>query len=79
MAIAHAGKNQVFIRIMNSMLDLMADARKQTLQVSHRVIKSAHEHCLICDALKKRDCQAASHYMLLHIENVEKELLELNP
>lgn len=77
LAIAKASRNGVLVRIMESMLDLMAESRKQTLQVAHRLIKSGNEHRLICEAIVNRDPAAASKCMLNHLENVEQELYNI--
>lgn len=78
LAIVRASHNQVLVRIMESMLDLLADARKQTLQVAHRIVKSGNEHRLISEAIMNRDAAAASQAMLHHLEKVEKELESIN-
>ena len=77
MAIARASHNPVLVRIMESMLDLLADVHKQTLQVTQRVIKSGREHLRIWEAIQDRNAPEASRLMMQHLENVETELIRL--
>ena len=74
MSIAQASQNEVLVRIMRNMLNLMAETRLSTLKVMPRPMKSVSEHQLICQAILKRDADLAAECMINHLESVEKEL-----
>lgn len=74
LAIAKASHNQVLVRIMQSMLKLMAETRRSTLKVMPRPLKSVSEHRLICQAIVSHDADLAAKCMIDHLDNVEKEL-----
>lgn len=73
-SIAKATHNPVYLRIIESILDLMADARKYTFQVEGRPLKSVKEHELIAEAILKKDEALAWQHMMHHLNNVEKEI-----
>ena len=75
--VAEKTLEHALVRIMESMLDLLADVHKQTLQVTQRVIKSRNEHLRIWDAILDRNAPEASRLMMQHLENVENELIRL--
>jgi GntR family transcriptional repressor for pyruvate dehydrogenase complex len=74
MAIVRASHNQVLVRVMQNMLDLMAESRRNTLKHIQRSLKSVDEHILICEAIIERDADLAAQRMIQHLENVYKDL-----
>ncbi|MGB9860312.1 MAG: FadR/GntR family transcriptional regulator, partial [Moorellaceae bacterium] len=70
--LARATGNSVLVRIVESLLDLLADSRSQTLSIPGRGEASVTEHEAIVEALLQRDANAAAAAMLRHLENVER-------
>ncbi len=72
--IAVAAKNQVVLRTMDTLMDLLRDGRTRSLQGPGRSEKSLEGHRRILDAIKRRDPEAAAQQMRRHIEEIEGTL-----
>ncbi|MHB8731994.1 MAG: FadR/GntR family transcriptional regulator [bacterium] len=72
--IATAAKNQVVLRTMDILMDLLRDSRARSLQGPGRAEKSLEGHRRILDAIKRRDPDAAAQRMRGHIEEIEGTL-----
>lgn len=71
---AKATKNKVFIRIADSIMDLLANSRDEYLQVEGRPRKSIERHRQVLDAIKARDPELAARVMREHLEDIENSL-----
>ena len=72
--IATAAKNQVVLRTMDVLMDLLRDSRARSLQGPGRAEKSLEGHRRILDAIRRRDPDAAAQRMRGHIEEIEGTL-----
>ena len=72
--IATAAKNQVVLRTMDVLMDLLRDSRARSLQGPGRAEKSLEGHRRILDAIRRRDPEAAAAQMRQHIEEIEGTL-----
>ncbi len=70
--------NTILIRIMNSMMDCLAQSRDRSLQVDGRPKKSLERHREIIDAIKSGDCELAEMVMRKHLEDIEGILFKSN-
>jgi GntR family transcriptional repressor for pyruvate dehydrogenase complex len=73
--LARATHNQVVVRIMETLNDLLVGSRKLTLQQKGRPARSIRGHEAVVSALKKHDGEAAASAMRDHIEQIA-ELLQ---
>lgn len=69
--IATAAKNQVVLRIIDVLMDLLRESRERSLQVGGRAEKSLRGHRRILDAIRRRDPDGAADAMRAHIEEIE--------
>lgn len=72
--IATAAKNQVVLRTMDILMELLSDTRVRSLQAPGRAEKSLEGHRRILDAIRRRDPEAAAVRMRRHIEEIEGTL-----
>jgi GntR family transcriptional repressor for pyruvate dehydrogenase complex len=72
--IATAAKNQVVLRTMDILMELLSDSRVRSLQAPGRAQKSLEGHRRILDAIRRRDPEAAAVRMRQHIEEIEGTL-----
>jgi GntR family transcriptional regulator, transcriptional repressor for pyruvate dehydrogenase complex len=72
--IAAAAKNQVVLRTMDVLMDLLRDSRTRSLQGPGRAEKSLEGHRRILDAIRRRNPEAAAERMRGHIEEIEGTL-----
>lgn len=70
-----AGHNPVAARIMVNLLDMLEVARRQSLAITGRAVKSVVEHNRIAQAIAEGDKGAAEAAMLNHLAGVEEEIL----
>lgn len=68
-------KNPVATRIMLNLLDVLVEARRHSLSIPGRALKSIIEHEMIAEAIFKGDVQEAEKAMLNHLSDVEREIL----
>ncbi|CEP67690.1 Transcription regulator HTH, GntR [Moorella glycerini] len=73
--LAQATGNTVLVRLMHSMLDLLADSRSRSLAIPGRGERSVDEHYEIVKALINRDGEGAAAAMLRHLEDVEEQVV----
>ncbi len=72
--IARAAKNQVVLRTIDILMDLLRESRVRSLQGAGRAEKSLEGHRRILDAIRDRDPDAAAERMRTHIEEIEAVL-----
>jgi GntR family transcriptional regulator, transcriptional repressor for pyruvate dehydrogenase complex len=75
--IARAARNSILERVMASISHLGRVSRLRTVQLPGVPHRSVHDHLMIIQALKAHDPVEARKAMLRHLENVERELMEL--
>lgn len=73
--VAEAAGNEVVVRIMTNLIDLLRQSRMQSMKIPGRVEQSLKEHMQIATALKENDQQKARSFMIEHLSSVEKDLL----
>lgn len=71
LALADKSKNVVLIRIMHNLIDLLSEARIQSIQIPGRAIQSVEEHIKVVNAIKEKDILLAKQYIREHLESVE--------
>jgi GntR family transcriptional repressor for pyruvate dehydrogenase complex len=71
---AKATKNKVFIRIADSIMDLLAESRDRYLQVEGRPEKSILRHRQLLEAIKAGDQELAAKIMREHLTDIENSL-----
>lgn len=76
--IARAAKNSILERFMASISQLGQESRNRTVALPGVTRQSVRDHRAIVDALKARDAQAAREAMLRHLDNVQRELRQLD-
>lgn len=69
-SIAFAANNNVMLKVLDVLMDLLRNTRARSLQVDGRVQKSLAGHKRILAALKKRDAAAAEGAMRRHVEEI---------
>jgi GntR family transcriptional repressor for pyruvate dehydrogenase complex len=69
--IATAAKNQVVLRTMDVLMDLLRESRVRSLRAPGRAQVSLEGHRRILDAIRRRDPEGASERMRAHIEEIE--------
>ena len=74
--IAEAAGNEVILRIMNNLIDLLRKSRMQSMKIPGRVEQSLKEHIRISEALRKKDAKLARRQMFDHLSSVEQDLLK---
>lgn len=70
--IALASGNNVVLKVLDLVIDLLRDTRQRALQVPGRPQKSLAGHRRILTAIKRRDGEAANSAMRRHIEDIEE-------
>jgi GntR family transcriptional repressor for pyruvate dehydrogenase complex len=73
--IARMSRNQVLLRVIDVLMDLLREGRERSLQVRGRPQRSLRGHRQILDAIRRRDGDAAARAMLNHLEQIEEMLL----
>lgn len=73
--IARASRNQVVLKVIDVLMDLLREGRERSLQVRGRPQKSLRGHRQILDAIRRRDGDTAARAMLAHLEQIEEMLL----
>jgi len=71
---AKATKNKVFIRIADSIMDLLAESRDRYLQVQGRPEKSIARHRQLLEAIKEGNPERAAEIMREHLVDIENSL-----
>lgn len=83
LAIAEASQNPVLVHMMSIVYELMGQKlwlalRDLTAASPGRLRQYALEHRQICDAISARDEEGASARMRLHLESVERFMIEVD-
>lgn len=73
--IARASRNQVVLKVIDVLMDLLREGRERSLQVRGRPQRSLRGHRQIVEAIRRRDPEAAARAMLTHLEQIEETLL----
>ena len=76
-AIAEASQNLVLVRVMLTLLDLLAASRRETLSIPGRARRSLEDHERILRGIYDQDPDEARHAMLDHLNSVERSLADL--
>jgi GntR family transcriptional repressor for pyruvate dehydrogenase complex len=76
MGLAGAAKNRVLSRLVHSLIDLLAESRKEILQSDRRAVESLRGHKMVLDAIKMGDGAGAREYMRRHLQEIEKLLFK---
>jgi GntR family transcriptional repressor for pyruvate dehydrogenase complex len=72
--LAKATKNHILIRIMDSVMDALAESRDQYLQVEGRPEQSLVRHKELLRVVKAGDKELAADVMREHLEDIENSL-----
>ncbi len=72
--LAKAAKNKVILRIVDNIMDLLAESRDKYLQVEGRAGKSLARHRELLNAIRSGDKELAAKVMLEHLEDIELSL-----
>jgi len=73
--IARASRNQVVLKVLDVLMDLLREGRERSLQVKGRPQRSLRGHRQILEAIRRHDGDAAERAMLNHLEQIEEMLL----
>jgi GntR family transcriptional repressor for pyruvate dehydrogenase complex len=74
--VAEAAGNEVIMRIMNNLIDLLRESRMQSMKIPGRLVQSLKEHIHIAEALVDRNSELARTSMFTHLSSVEKDLIQ---
>lgn len=74
--VALASDNNVVLKVIDILMDLLRDTRARSLQVEGRPQKSLTGHRRILAAIKRHDAEAARTAMRRHLEDVEELVLD---
>ena len=74
-AIGRATQNQALEKLVSGLMDILSHSREESLQTSARRKASIESHRKILSAIEEHDKKKAREAMLLHIENVEENVL----
>lgn len=72
--LAEMSGNSILIRIMFNLTDLLAESRRETMEIPGRVFDSLKEHTEIVKAVSDRNADQAKEQMLIHLNSVESAL-----
>ncbi|ABG05506.1 transcriptional regulator, GntR family [Rubrobacter xylanophilus DSM 9941] len=70
-AVAESSQNLVLVRVMLTLLDLLAASRLRSLGIPGRPQLSLEQHERVLEAIERRDPQGARRAMLFHLASVE--------
>jgi DNA-binding FadR family transcriptional regulator len=74
-AIASSAHNRAITRIVNALMDLLAQSREESLQIPGRPTRSHQDHRRVLQAIQQRDAASAQRGMLDHLVAVEGLLM----
>ena len=74
-AIGRATQNQALEKLVSGLMDILSHSREESLQTKDRRKASIESHRKILSAIEEHDKKKAREAMLLHIENVEENVL----
>jgi GntR family transcriptional repressor for pyruvate dehydrogenase complex len=73
--LAQAAKNQVFMRLNESIVDSLRESRERSLRVPGRAPRSLEGHRAILKAIRSRNAAQARRAMLVHLTAMERNVL----
>jgi DNA-binding FadR family transcriptional regulator len=79
LAVSSASGNDIVHEIINHLIPAFNESNKAVLYLGQRAKKMECEHHQILAALESRDASAASAAMREHIQQVKKEIMEIQP
>ena len=74
--ISRAARNNVILKVLDMMMDVLRESRERSLQVDGRREKSLAGHRRIFNAIKRRDPEAAEIAMREHLKEIEAIVLK---
>ena len=74
--LAHAARNQVILKVLDVLMDLLRETRARTLQVEGRLQKSFAGHRRVLEAIRRRDPDGAERAVRRHLEEIELIVME---
>jgi GntR family transcriptional repressor for pyruvate dehydrogenase complex len=77
LAVAQATGNDVLLRSMSNLLDLLKEIREALLYLPKIPVKSLEGHREILEAIKQGDSRLAEASMLAHLKMIEKSISKL--
>ncbi len=77
--IAASTANRLLILLMATLLDELSQARRRSLLISERVLRSLAQHEAVVAAIAAHDAEAASARMIEHLDDVEQAILTHTP
>ncbi|WP_019123354.1 FadR/GntR family transcriptional regulator [Brevibacillus massiliensis] len=75
LALTRMSGNSVLHRIMLHLIDLLGEARNESIRIPDRAAQSIKEHGKIVDSIILRDADTAKQLMLDHLNSVEKSII----
>ncbi len=76
MSIARSSGNELLVRMMESIHELLRDSREQSLRTRSGMARSLDGHRRIIDAIRRADERDAQRAMLKHVLEVEANITE---
>jgi GntR family transcriptional repressor for pyruvate dehydrogenase complex len=76
-AIAEASQNLVMVRVMLTLLDLLAKSRLESLSIPGQAQRALKDHEHIIKAIKTQDVVQAKDAMLKHLNQTEDAILSM--
>ncbi len=76
LAIARSSGNDLLVRMMESIHELLRESREQSLRTKDAMERSLAGHRRIIDAVRRHDPKAAQRAMLRHVLEVESTIIE---
>ena len=76
LAIARSSGNDLLLRMMESIHELLRDSREQSLRTNDARERSLAGHLRIIDAVRRHDPKAAHRAMLRHVLEVESTIID---
>ncbi len=73
--LARAAKNKVFLKLNDSIVDILRETRERSLQIRGRPARSLAGHREILKAIRTRDPAKARQAMLAHLIAIEQNVL----
>jgi GntR family transcriptional repressor for pyruvate dehydrogenase complex len=74
--VAEAAGNEVVLRIMNNLIDLLRESRLHSMKIPGRSVQSLLEHIEIAEALIDGDAELSRKRMFKHLSSVERDLID---
>ncbi len=74
--LADAAHNQVMLKVLDVLMDLLRETRARSLQVEGRLQRSFAGHRRVLEAIRRRDPDAAERAVRRHLEEIESIVME---